>query len=380
MEYRKNCFLPWRMTEARELMGLSKVELAEGLGITRGAVAQFEAGQTHPSAETFGRIAMILGQDPIFFLHAPDRNPIQPRISFRKRAANAATNERIAKIKALHTNDVLFYLLSLIKISPSDIPDTLYEPAPETLSEFDIEAKAMQLRDAWGIGDLPIRKLAVLLENHGIICINDELPDMIDAFSYWADPTGNGHEIPVIIQNQNKTYFRQRFTLAHELGHLLLHRYVDDIEIETNYKLYENQANRFASAFLMPAKRFLGSMYSTTMNAFPEQKKRWGTSIASIIERLKALGIIDDDRYKFFQIELSRRGWKKKEPFDCDTPREEPYFLNRAFQFISDKNLGSAAACSSFTGFKLEELARITSNSVLFLGDSSPVRLDFSPN
>ena len=380
MEYIKNSFLPWRLTEARELKGITKVDLAEGLGLTRGAVAQFESGQSRPSAETFARIAMFLGQDPVFFLHAPDRNSVQPRISYRKRSANAASNERIARIKALHTNDVLRYVFSKIKENAHDIPDTLFEDSPENLSDFDVEAKALQLRDAWGVGDLPIRKLAILLENHGIICVSDELPDKVEAFSYWVDLSGSGMEHPVIIGNQDTTFFRQRFTLAHELGHLVLHRYVEDFEAEANNKLYEHQANRFASAFLMPEKRFSNSLYSTTLSALPEQKRRWGASVGSIVERLKDLGLINEDRYKFYQIEISRRGWKRCEPYDKETPREESYYLNRAFQFISDNHLGSAADCLSFTGLRRDELARISSNPSLFLGDSSPIRLSFIPN
>lgn len=379
MDYTRSSFLPWRMTEARELMGLSKVELAEGLGVSRGAVSQFESGQTRPSAETFARLSIILRQDPVFFLHAPERNSVQPRISYRKRAANAASNERIARIKALHTNDVLNYVFSRIIENAPDIPDSLYEDSPETLSDFDIEAKALLLRDAWGIGDLPIRNLAILLENHGIICVNDELPNKVEAFSYWVDLTGNGVAHPIIIGNQEKTYFRQRFTLAHEVGHLILHRYVDDYEIENNPSLYEQQANRFASAFLMPEQRFTYSLYSTTLNALPAQKKRWGVSIGAIVERLKDLGIIDGDRYRFYQVELSRRHWRKNEPYDRETPREESYYLNKAFQFISDQHLGSAADCVSFTGLRREELARISSNPLLFLGDSVPVQLNFSP-
>ena len=368
------------MTEARELRGLSKVELADELGVSRGAVAQFEAGQTRPSADTFARLSLILMQDPVFFMHAPDRNPVQPRISYRKRAANAASNERIARIKALHTNDVLTYVFSRVKETTPEIPDDLYAINPEALTDFDVEAKAMQLRDVWGIGDLPIRNLAILLENHGIICVNDELPDKVEAFSYWIDFSETGFEHPIIISNQEKTFFRQRFTLAHELGHLVLHRYVEESDVDKNYKFYEQQANRFASAFLMPEQRFLRSLYSITINALIEQKRRWGASVASIIERLKDLEVIDQDRYKYYQIELSRRHWKPCEPFDKETPREEPYYLNRAFQFISDQHLGSAADCISFTGLRREELARISSNPMLFIGDSIPVNLSFSPH
>ena len=267
-----------------------------------------------------------------------------------------------------------------MKESKYDIPDGLFEDSPEKLTDYDVEAKALQLRDAWGIGDLPIRKLAVLLENHGIICVSDELPDKVEAFSYWTDLTGSGIEHPVIVGNQDKTFFRQRFTLAHELGHLLLHRYVEDFDVDTNHKLYEHQANRFASAFLMPEDRFSNSLYSITLNALPEQKKRWGASVGAIVERLKDLGMIDENRYKSYQIEMSRKGWKKCEPLDKETPREENYYLNRALQFISDNHLGSAAECSSKTGLRYEELARITSNPSLFFGDVSPVQLSFSPS
>lgn len=369
--YDRNNFIPWRLTEAREILGMTKNELADQLGITRGAVAQFESGRTKPSAETFGRMTFLLRQDSRFFLHSPARDYVSTEISYRKLVSKAARNERIAKIKTFHVNDVMEYAFTCIQEEKPNIEEGLFENNPESLDVYDIEAKAMQLRESWGVGDLPIRNLTVLLENHGIICIDEELPKEISAFSYWVDFSHNGLQHPVIIQNQSLTYFRQRFTLAHELGHIVLHRYVDNDEMELNHKLYEEQAFRFASAFLMPAQRFSDSLYVLTLKAMPEQKRRWGVSIASIVKRLNDLELIDDEHYKYLQIEISRKGWKKREPLDRETPREAPCYMNRAFDFIVANKLGTAFECSSYTGLRMDELARISSNQMFSFVDGN---------
>lgn len=376
--YDRNKFVPWRLTEARELLGMSKSDLAERLHVTRGAIAQFESGNTRPSPESFALILMNLNQDSLFFLKAPVRDYLATEISFRRTLASAATAKKISKIKALHSNDVMRYLFSLIKECQTTIPDELYEDNPETLSFYDIEAKAANLRQSWGVGDLPIRNLSTLLENHGIICICNNLPSSVDAFSYWVDFSGNGIQHPVIIQNNDKNYFRQRLTLAHELGHLILHRFVDDDEMERKYKFYEEQAKHFASAFLMPEPRFTSSLYSTTLGSLQEQKRKWGTSVAAIVYRLKELGVLDDNKFRYLQIEMSRRKWKKREPYDDETPREKPYYLNQAFKFAFEKTSGSVSDCSYETGLRMDELAVISGNPELFTPNDNCRLLEFS--
>jgi Zn-dependent peptidase ImmA (M78 family) len=109
----------------------------------------------------------------------------------------------------------------------------------------------------------------------------------------------------VMVVSDAATHARDRANVAHELGHLVLHKELDhhgELDMET-FKLVEAQAWRFAGAFLLPAKSFLGEVYSVSLDALAMLKKKWGVSIAAMIRR------------------LLQRGWQRLEPGD-DKPRE----------------------------------------------------------
>ena len=167
--------------------------------------------------------------------------------------------------------------------------------------------------------DKPVRNIISLLESNGIIIFEIDETDKFDGISFI---TNNG--IPVIIINKNFPNDRKRFTIAHELGHVLLHN-------ENNYsiplhrdneKQKEKEANEFASEFLMPEEEIRRSLKFLKMKDLVSLKSYWLTSMSSIIRRAKDLECIDNERYKYFMIEMSRHGYNKNEPIDVyiDTP------------------------------------------------------------
>src|SRR5690606_25855213 len=103
--------------------------------------------------------------------------------------------------------------------------------------------------------------LPALLEKNGIIIFQLTMPTKVNGFSFLAND-----KVPFVISAKNTTATRNRFNLAHELAHILLHAsVVDEIELNNNHRLIEHQANRFASAFLFPKERFLDEFYSTNI-------------------------------------------------------------------------------------------------------------------
>lgn len=140
--------------------------------------------------------------------------------------------------------------------------------------------------------------------------------DAVEAFSWWD-------ERPIVLCKRNSdSATRRRFSLAHELGHLVLHRRVVSGERTT-----EDEANRFASAILMPAAAFRREFprAGTRMDwtGLLEMKQRWGTSVQAILRRALDLGMITDAAYHSAYIRISQLGWRRQEPNEPDHEQPE---------------------------------------------------------
>lgn len=131
---------------------------------------------------------------------------------------------------------------------------------------------------------------------------------------------------------------RRRYDLAHELGHLVLHRWVEqsDLEDRATLKAIEREADKFAGAFLLPSTSFPNEVYTTRLDAFIPLKERWKVSIQAMVFRCRDLDLIDDDQALNLYKQISFRRWRKKEPLD--DPRkiaiEQPRLLKRAVELV----------------------------------------------
>jgi Zn-dependent peptidase ImmA (M78 family) len=131
---------------------------------------------------------------------------------------------------------------------------------------------------------------------------------------------------------------RLRYDLAHELGHLILHRWVEQSELEekATLKAIESEADRFAGAFLLPSSSFPNEVYTTRLDAFIPLKERWKVSIQAMVYRCRDLDIIDPDQALNLYKQISFRRWRKKEPLDDPRriPIEQPRLLRRAVELV----------------------------------------------
>lgn len=190
----------------------------------------------------------------------------------------------------------------------------------------EIEDIAAQVRKYWDIGTGPIKDLQYLLEKNGIIVTGfDTNEDKIDAFSQRTIVAGNDiYFIAVALGNRPEG--RIRFDMAHELGHILLHPWSEDLEAITKdeFKARERQANMFASAFLLPRDSFGKDIasYPTDLKYYQFLKNKWKVSIQAMIYRTHQLGIMSDNQYQYLMRQVSKNGWRIKEPGDV------PYSLN----------------------------------------------------
>jgi Zn-dependent peptidase ImmA (M78 family) len=129
---------------------------------------------------------------------------------------------------------------------------------------------------------------------------------------------------------------RSRHDASHELGHLILHRHIKAAAIRNpaQFKLIEEQAHRFATAFNLPAKGFTDQLWAPTLDAFLALKPHWKVSIGAMIMRCAQLEILNDVQQKRAWINMNRKGWRTCEPLDDRMPAEQPRLLRRSFELL----------------------------------------------
>ena len=311
-----------QLTFAREYRGYSQTELADKIeGLSQSNLSKFEKGFGVLSSELISKIIEFLDFPKEFF---------DKKIICNIENANYRKRSTINKSTIQHFENKC----KLIGYSIDELSETIEWPN-FTLCQINIEdgysasyvatytRKLLNLHP----GE-PIKDIISILEAKGIIIYELSCEDKFDGVSFISD---KGYSI--IVLNKNLSNDRKRFTIAHELGHLLLHKAFPISEYRE--KLIENEANEFASEFLMPKEYIRSSLVGLRMNTLPDLKKYWLTSMSSIIRKAKDLDCIDSNRYKFFMIEMSRFGYSKNEPIEVDI--DKPNNLKFGYELLKDK-------------------------------------------
>jgi Zn-dependent peptidase ImmA (M78 family)/DNA-binding XRE family transcriptional regulator len=298
---------------------MNKTALAKRVGVDLRSISAFESGEFEPSPETMARIVDVL-DFPVGFFSGDDlHEPSSTSVSFRSLARKTASNRDAALASgalAIRLND---WLEERFTLPASNLPD---------LREEDPETAAMTLRNQWGLGERPVRNIVHLLESKGIRVFSmAEDTTEIDAFSYWRETT------PFVFLNTMKSAERSRFDAAHELGHLVLHRHANP-----QGKEVEHEANRFASAFLMPrGSVFAHAPIFPSLATLIKLKRHWIVSVAAVAYRLHSLGLLSDWHYRSLCIEMAQRGYRTNEPVS-ERP-EMSLVLKKIFQALKDDGM-----------------------------------------
>lgn len=320
-----------RLTQARELEGLGKVDLAARLDISAAAIGQFEAGTSRPTVATLVAIADALRVPAEFFAGDRPRYEIpEDQAHFRSLRSTSRRDRAQARAQLEMLAEGVTNLEARVRLPVLDLPEVDADANPE-------EA-ALVVRRTWGLEVAPIPDVVALLEAHGVIV--SRLPaasETMDAFSSWA----GGRPFVVLVANKQAAD-RARFDASHELGHLVL-RHVGapgDLQLE-------RLAHRFAAEFLTPEDGIAPHLpRSVDWRRLAQIKLRWGVSMAMLVRRMRDLHVITDDDYKRAMIDLSRRGWRRQEPVNLGSP-EEPELLARAVETLSARH-----------GYRIEDMAR----------------------
>lgn len=267
---------------------MTAASLAEMADITTVSLSRIRNEKQTPPLETVKRIAKALSFPDDFF-YGDRLDPInEEAVSFRS-LSSVTLRERHAAIAAGSiAYTVSDWLKSKYNLPKTDLIDCSQERDPATA--------ARSLRQHWGLGERPIGNFIKLLEAKGIRVFSlAENTKNIDAFSCWRN------DEPYIFLNTFKTTERSRFDAAHELGHLVLHKHGGS----NQGTKAEEQANAFASSFLMPRADVLAQISKIfTLDQIISAKKRWGVSAAALVYRLHKIGIISVWQNRTFNIQI----------------------------------------------------------------------------
>jgi Zn-dependent peptidase ImmA (M78 family)/DNA-binding XRE family transcriptional regulator len=315
-----------RVRSLRERRGWSLSELARRAGIGVSTLSEIEAGQSAPRLDTLVALAHALGAPLDTFLHA-DENPLEARL----RAIE--TPENLPALQ-LWLERCRRYLEIEALVGKQGIRAPVYplQPSPDKKELEQIETIAQQERHRLQLGIEPIADLVTVVEEAGLRVVGADLPenDLEGAVLFVPE-----YESAVALINRAKPSLRQRFTLAHEYGHLLLHRDRAEIwerDIFSVNPAEERQANAFAAAFLMP-KPLIERMYneygfSRTHKELPMygwlvMMRRLQVSPHALAWRLYNLGYIDESE-RDWALNDGARLLKEMERAFYDEPLEPP--------------------------------------------------------
>ncbi len=312
-----------RLYQARLLSGMTQKEvvirLAQlGYEVTSAVISKYELNKSTPPPSLMVALAQVFQVDTQYFFYKPQMQI--EWVAYRK-------HSRLSKH---HQEEIQGYCVDIANLQielrrllyPQDRVHFLKPQAIQTIDDAEILAEA--LRKEWGLGDLPIENLTHLAESKGIIIIKWIKNNIhFDGLSGWCEDS------PVSVLNTATSIDRRRFSLAHEIAHLLM-----KTDHFTSDKASESFANRFAGAFLVPKDvvyHELGRKRNHIMlHELGSLKKRYGLSISAWIYRAKDLGVISDDLAQTLWQEMARLNWRHIELSQYDyIAHEEPTLLEQ---------------------------------------------------
>jgi Zn-dependent peptidase ImmA (M78 family)/transcriptional regulator with XRE-family HTH domain len=326
-----------RLREAREARGLTAIALASLLGVTRAAVSQYEQDLQSPRPDVMERICQCLGLPAKFFLR--DKGRHEGTIYWRSLASVTKLSRTAVERRLGWMQELVECLREFVDFPIPDFPELELPSDPLRITYEEIESIAMAVRRHWKLGDAPIQDGVMVLENNGVFISRDDLyVTALDALSRWSAEDGTPY---CLIASGKCSAARSRMDLYHELGHLLLHRGIDQRYLLSPpvHKLIEEQAYRFAGAFALPEQSFAADIYSLSLDAFVNLKATWRVSVGMMLKRCENLGIIDEPTGKKLWIGMSARGWRTREPLDDEMPIEYPQLMALAIELLRKQGI-----------------------------------------
>ena len=302
-------FNPQLLTLARRTRGLSQAQTSTRSGVSQSLVSKYESGTIFPRDQHIEKLATALDYPKGFFSQQLIvKGPGVGEIFHRKRAATTA--KTLGKFHAV-AEVRRFDITKLLNSWPITEPAVPFLP----IDEYDDDPLkvAQLLRSYWSIPQGPIFNLTETMEQNGcIIFAHDFGTSQIDGFSHRISDDSPQFHVNVSIPPD-----RRRWTLAHELGHMVMHGVgeVDPI-------IAEKQANRFAGEFLAPSKELKPTLWNLDFRRLAGLKREWKISMQAIIMQARDLDVITERQKRELFTQLGKTGHKRREPASLDPPIE----------------------------------------------------------
>jgi len=330
---------------------LSLADVGDAVGKSKQFIQRVESGMAQPTDELVDALASVLRvQRQFFFPGAPQALP-EEAFHFRKLTTAKLSDKQTVIAKGELFRRFVASIEARLRLPQLDFPEFPID-SPEAA-----ERAAEKCRAHWGLGMGPIGNMVRVLENAGaVVTAFENSAKDIDALSLASSR-------PIVVTNRtDASACRVRFGYAHECGHFVGH-----VGRKTGDKASESEANRFASAFLLPrssfVKEFPALRGGTQVNwiALSELKMRWRVSKAAMLYRARQLNILGEDQYKRALLgHLFEKGERHIEHEDISIPHEKPELLHSAMTVLREKlglSLNDIAVSVHMTRALLAEIA-----------------------
>ncbi|SIR44266.1 Zn-dependent peptidase ImmA, M78 family [Rhizobium sp. RU35A] len=345
-----------RLRIARAAMRLSLRELSERIAglVSAQAIGKYERGEDIPSPPVLKALSVALGVS-VAHLESEEQLTLES-VEFRK-GMSSAKEEAFVQAKAITMLQHYLEIEAILGLESTDWEKPRGVPFPVN-DLRDAEDAARSVREAWSLGNDPIPRLAELLEERGIKVLSVDLDD-IDGLAAQA-PRRDRDAARVIVVKRNTWSERKRFTMAHELGHMVL-------GLTTSLDA-EKAAHRFAGAFLLPADMLraeVGATRSTiSLGELAALKRRYGVSIQALTYRCRELGIVSETTFRELFKVFAERGWRTP-PFKEPECLPEEYEMPRRFERLclraySENLIDIAHASELFGTFEADLKERLS--------------------
>lgn len=320
----------------REIRSLTATDFSKELGVKKQQLSHWENNQRKPSFIILQKMAEKLKVPYSYFLTSVKNIGEEAGMTVYRRRVATPKREQLAFENTLHVYaDLINRVEGYVGLPNANLEDLIlkYKRFQSASNEL-IEQKADDIRKKFGLGNGPIKNVTAIIERLGIqVVFTKKGFDGIDALTQKI-----GNRYFILLNVRNLSAVRIRFNLAHELGHILLHSSFSQKELNssTNQKVIEAEAHYFAGCLLMPAEGLALDLAYTNLEYLKSLKLHWKAAIQAIVVRIQQIGFITDNKATQLYQQISRNGWRKKEPYDDQIPVEFPSFFNAAIKYAAN--------------------------------------------
>jgi Zn-dependent peptidase ImmA (M78 family)/transcriptional regulator with XRE-family HTH domain len=350
-------FVAARLTEAREARGLAQTALSELTGIKSQSISHYEQGRQSPSPEALLLLCEKLALPQRYFL-----KPLPAQSSrglfFRSYRPAARISRTKSERRLGWLKEIAAYLRRHIDLPASSLPEF---PVPATACHgAEVESAAERCREVFNLGYGPLPGVVGLLENLGcVVSIGVSEDEAEVACSQWDQG------IPYLMLARGCAE-RNRFDAAHELGHQVMHRGVEPEAADPDtLRILEQQADRFARAFLLPARGFRREVWAPTIDVLLSLRKQWNCPVTAMIARCGEIGLFDEDQARRVLVNFARRGLKSGGAGEERPAAESPQLLARGIRLLIEEGVRDRHGLLtdlSLSAADIEELAGLPPN------------------